>query len=374
MKINIAKEILEKYLTGVCSDEERALLEAWYEDWHKNESEHLSEAELQAAFSRLDPVISGAKPKKISSVWLAFGVAAALAAMIFGAFLFIDLYEKSADGTASLATSNDIDPGSYSATLTLSNGRKIKLDRAVDGKVAEESGIRISKTSDGRLLYQINDLVDNDKDSRNGSNTLSTANGETYQIKLPDGSLVHLNAASSLTYRLSLLEGGRRLVKLTGEGYFEVAKDLLHPFIVQAGDQEVQVLGTHFNICAYEGEAVVKTTLLEGSVRLNNETVLKPGQQAVASNRKISVHQVDLDETVAWKNGEFFFDQKNFYNTMNMIARWYDVEIVYDYQPINLHLAGQISRSRGIKEVLEILENTDEVKFKIEGRRVRVIK
>ncbi|QDW25838.1 DUF4974 domain-containing protein [Pedobacter sp. KBS0701] len=307
---------------------------------------------------------------KVLKLWLKIAaVAAVLAVVYIGVYFFNNQPEKVV--TVPTITVHDIKPGGYGATLTMANGRKVSLANVVSGEIGRESGIVITKSGDGKLVYE----VDEKTSDPNASNTLSTARGETYQVRLPDGSLVYLNAASSLTYATSLIENGKRVVTLSGEGYFEVAKDKQHPFVVKTDRQEVEVLGTHFNISSYADDAVEKTTLLEGSVKLSasgNSKVLKPGQQAKLIAGKIQIGETDTDLAVAWKNNEFVVESEHIENIMKMIERWYNVEVVYMGEKTNQRFSGKVSRFDKLSKVLEIVESTGEAHFKVKGRTVYV--
>jgi len=309
---------------------------------------------------------------KILKLWLKIvAVAAVLAVVYLGVYFFNNQPEKVA--TVPKVTLYDIKSGGYGATLTLANGRKVSLANASKGEIGRESGIIITKSGDGKLVYQVSEKG-SDPDA---TNTLSTARGETYQVRLPDGSLVYLNAASSLTYTTSLIQNGKRIVTLSGEGYFEVAKDKQHPFIVKTGRQEVEVLGTHFNISSYADDEVEKTTLLEGSVKLSasgNYKLLKPGQQAKLSAGKITISETDTDLAVAWKNNEFVIESENIETIMKMISRWYNLEVVYLGEKTTQRFSGQVSRFDKLSKVLEIVESTGEARFDLKGRTVYVSK
>jgi len=309
---------------------------------------------------------------KILKLWIKIvAVAAVLAVVYLGVYFFNNQPEKVA--TVPKVTLYDIKSGGYGATLTLANGRKVSLANASKGEIGRESGIIITKSDDGKLVYQVGEKVSDP----NAINTLSTARGETYQVRLPDGSLVYLNAASSLTYTTSLIQNGKRIVTLSGEGYFEVAKDKQHPFIVKTGRQEVEVLGTHFNISSYADDEVEKTTLLEGSVKLSasgNYKLLKPGQQAKLSAGKITISETDTDLAVAWKNNEFVIESENIETIMKMISRWYNLEVVYIGEKTTQRFSGQVSRFDKLSKVLEIVESTGEARFDLKGRTVYVSK
>ena len=314
---------------------------------------------------------------------------AAVAAVLLIAGLGLFFYgQKSNDKAQVVVAKNDILPGKEGATLTLANGRKIRLSAAVDGELAREAGVVIKKSTDGQIVYDVKGSslptrgISPQGGERGATNTLTTAKGETYQVRLPDGSLVWLNAASSLTYSAILNERGLRRVKLEGEAYFEVAKDKAHPFVVQSGGQEVEVLGTHFNIKAYPDDKLATTTLVEGRVRvsalLRSEheimKVLKPNQESVFSNNQFIVNQTNALKAIAWKQGYFSFQNEKIRNIMQQLIRWYDIEVKYEGEVTEEGLYGKISRNKPISEVLKMLEETGLVRFKIEERRVTVLK
>jgi ferric-dicitrate binding protein FerR (iron transport regulator) len=261
-------------------------------------------------------------------------------------------------------------PGSNKAILTLGNGDRISLTDAADGELARQGDTRISKTKDGQLLYEPENGAAGGMVKRN---TISTPRGGQYRIDLPDGTRVWLNAASSLAFPASFAGLDERSVELTGEAYFEVAKDAGKPFKVISNAHTVEVLGTHFNINAYNDEPDIKTTLLEGAVRVNG-SMLRPGQQSVLANGRLSIRNAETDMETAWKNGEFIFNGQDFKTVMRTISRWYDVDVVYEYDPKPFRIGGEVSRSRSITEVLKMLEVTGGVKFKLEGRTIKVIR
>ncbi|MNK28383.1 fec operon regulator FecR [compost metagenome] len=307
----------------------------------------------------------------LNKIWLRIAIAAAIAVMVFGAGLFYYNLKNKQQGNQ-FTYENDIVPGRNGATLTLANGKKIRLADAVNGKLAEEAGVRITKSEDGQLVYEVNG-----SDSEpNQINTLSTAKGETYKVLLPDGSLIYLNAASSLTYATSLVERGKRVVRLRGEGYFEISKDKEHPFVVETDQQRVEVLGTHFNINAYEDEPAIATTLLEGSVNVSEKgksQILKPGEQALNMNNRMQVRPVNAESFIDWKNGDFYLNNLDFRTAMRKIARWYDLEVIYDDSvQEDIQSTGYISRSSKLSSILRLIEKSGQVHFKIEGKKLYV--
>jgi len=323
------------------------------------------------------------KPK-IISIRKFIAVAAAIV-LVIGIGLFYYPMKGNLNQPQVTVLENDVAPGKQGATLTLASGKKIKLGDAANGKLAEEAGVLISKSANGQLVYEIKDS----DAGLNNANVLSTARGETYQVRLPDGSTVFLNAASSLRYPASFVKLVKREVKLTGEGYFEVAKDKNRPFIVESGGQKVEVLGTHFNISAYYGE-YIKTTLVEGSVRIApfvaknrkpasqqiiEDVVLEPNQQAsFMEGARISVKDVDASESISWTSNKFSFASEEIGEIMKKIERWYDVEIVYNDDVQRIKVTGSISRFANLSMLLNILQKTGPVSFKVEGRKVFVSK
>lgn len=309
-----------------------------------------------------------------NNLWrrITMAVAATLILTFIGTYIFKTNKASVTKKEDSLAQS--ITHGKIGATLTLANGKKIILSEAAEGRLAEEAGVSVVKSPDDKLIY----IVQNSAVQGNRVNTLSTANGETYQLHLPDGSLVWLNSASSLTFNTSLDEKGKRIVKLKGEAYFEVAKDKQHPFIVKTNKQEVQVLGTHFNVNSYIDEPAVITTLLEGLVKVTagkDVKILKPGQQSLNDGIRIQIANVNTQNIIDWKDGDFFLDGIDFKTAMRKIARWYDVEVVYEPSVSeDIKSGGWISRNNSLSTVLKSIESSGQVHFKVEGRKIYVTK
>lgn len=262
------------------------------------------------------------------------------------------------------------------ATLTLSDGRQIILDEAVNGELAKEEHAVISKTEDGQIIYNLSALAKENEKGKSVYNTISTPKGGNYQLILPDGTKVWLNAMSSLKFP-AVFTGNDRKVELTGEGYFEVAKNKAKPFFVTAGDATIKVLGTHFNVSAYKDENNIKTTLLEGSVKVGNKAnagVLKPGQQAeFAGASSINIKEVNTDDIMAWKNGYFIFRDEPIQSIMQKISRWYDIDVSYNGDMRGKEFGGKYLKTNSLSELLESLELTGTINFKIEGRRVTVM-
>lgn len=270
---------------------------------------------------------------------------------------------------------NDIAAGGNRAILTLSDGSQIVLDSAGAGTITQQGNTKIIKLGNGQLSYNRESSVSNGQPEVL-YNTISTPRGGQYQIELPDGSQVWLNAESSLHFPTAF-NGKERSVELAGEAYFEVAKNASMPFTVKTKAELVQVLGTHFNVMAYEEENSQKTTLLEGSVKVIRDqamTLLKPGEQAKTDkgDANIRVFKADVDHEVAWKNGLFDFDNDNIRDIMNQLARWYDVQVVYAGPAPKNHYTGSIRREVNASQVLHMLELAGGIQFSIEGKRIVV--
>ena len=267
---------------------------------------------------------------------------------------------------------NDILPGGNRAVLTLDDGSQIVLDNAHNGTLAQQGNAEIVKLDDGKLAY---DIVSNEK-SQIISNKITTPRGGQYFVSLPDGTNVWLNATSSIKFPATFT-GNKRNVEITGEVYFEVAFDANAPFIVKIGNAEVKVLGTHFNINAYEDENDVKVTLLEGKVMISSSLApsvsLSPGQQASLSKTgDLEVAKIDPNDAITWKNGYFQFNQDDIQTVMRQISRWYDVEVEYESTIPKQLFAGEMQRNLTLSQVLNILEKS-QVKFKIKDRKIIVM-
>lgn len=267
-----------------------------------------------------------------------------------------------------------IKPGSNKAILILANSQSVTLDSTKQGNVAAQSNVLVVKNQKQALQYKTNTSIAENNVPE--FNTLITPRGGQYQLQLADGTKVWLNAESRLRYPVSFT-GKERVVELTGEAYFEVAKNIDMPFKVVTGSKTVQVLGTHFNVNAYPNE-IYRTTLLEGSVKLNaingGSAKLRPGEQGFFDGRRgFNVTPADTAAAVAWKNGIFLFRNENINDIMKQVARWYDVDVSYGADVHHVKLGGSVSRYANISNLLNIIELTGSVHFKIEGRRIIVM-
>lgn len=267
---------------------------------------------------------------------------------------------------------NDVLPGSNKAILTLANGSQIVLDSAANGKLAQQGNTEVTKFANGELVYKGTGNLANEV----LYNTMSTPRGGQYRLILPDGSRVWLNAASSIRYPTTFI-GKERTVEITGEAYFEVVKNAAMPFKVTANGMEVAVLGTHFNINAYNDEPSVKTTLLEGSVKVSkgsSHTIIKPGQQTQLNSSGVIkvIQNADVAEAVAWKDGRFEFKDADLKTIMRQVMRWYDVDVEYQgNDALERYFTADISRNKTLSGLLKILKLSD-VDFKLEGKKLTV--
>ncbi|HEX8021090.1 FecR family protein [Mucilaginibacter sp.] len=384
--------LINKYLSNQATADEEKLLFDYYDTLQKNElkwdelllgDETVAKTEL---YSKILQEIKAREsaPNRIVFLRSRWFVAASVALFLVVSSL-LALYLR--HNNSSLLTKNNaqpfkhtVAPGGNKALLTLANGSKITLDDAATGQLAKQSGVTITKAANGKLIYTIEKAPSNSTGLvQQAYNTIETPRGGQYQVNLPDGSKVWLNAGSSLRFPTNFT-GNIRSVELAGEAYFEVAKNAQKPFRVVSNNQVVEVLGTHFNISSYIDDSSVKTTLLEGSVKVlstksNQSKLLKPGQQSNInySDNSIDVQTVDTEEVVAWKNGYFLFVDEDLKSIMSKLARWYNVDVEYTGNVDNLRFGGMVSRSRDLAQALKIIEQTGNVKTKIEGRRVTIM-
>jgi len=259
--------------------------------------------------------------------------------------------------------------------LTLSDGSVIPLDDTQNGKIGNQDGTIINKNN-GEVIY--NAASNSTSSATNISfNTITTPKGGKYQIILPDGSKVWLNSEASLHFPTDF-RGDKRVVELTGEGYFEIEKNPKMPFFVKLNQMEIEVLGTHFNIMAYDNEASTKTTLLEGAIKMNFHGVsknLKPGEQAEFkhNSQNVIISKVDVEEAIAWKNGYFEFSNEDIKSIMRKLARRYDIDVVFDQSKQNRYFTGEIPMDLTLPQAMNILNHAG-IKSKIDGKKIFINK
>ncbi|TBO44439.1 FecR family protein [Pedobacter kyonggii] len=328
---------------------------------------------------RIDQASLSENEKKISlkaprvTWWLkAISAAACLAAAVWLLFPQQQIPDAINQELAT-ESKNPILPGGDKAVLVLQNGRNIILDGSQDGTIAIENGVKVDKSDDGELRYT--GLGSKGVSFTNLSyNLLKTPRGGQYRLVLSDGTKVWLNAQSSIRYPAKFAPHSR-VVELKGEAYFEVSKDKNRPFRVNINHTSIEVLGTHFNVMGYSDETGVKTSLLEGSVKVSSGSqsrLIKPGEQAL-SDHFVRVSEANVNEAVEWKNGNFNFAHEKIESIMRKIARWYDISVEYQGKIADVSFVGTIPRSQSIHTVLNYLELTGVVHFKIQGRRITVM-
>jgi transmembrane sensor len=383
-------DLIVRYLRGALSATEQAQLNAWLEsdirnrellagleneDKLESDLDFLSSVDKRAAWEnvsdRINSQVSGRR------LWLVLGKWKYAAAILLLGLVSYLAFDKPYSGnrsliapTKSVTLKNDVLPGRDKALLTLADGTVVELEDIADGTVREENGIRVSKVG-GKVMYE---MIRSAEMAVNTYNTIHTPAGGQYHIVLEDGSKVWLNSESSLRFPTAFSH--ERRVELTGEGYFEIAKNVKKPFVVNAGKTHVEVLGTHFNVMAYANEGFSKTTLLEGSVKVSNGISSKrisPGQQAVVGEH-INIQTTDTEGAVAWKNGFFQFENDNLRNILRQLKRWYGVEVENEQQLPAKHFTGFISRNTPLSQVLKMLEMSGELKFKIQGKKISIQK
>jgi len=369
-------DLLNKYRSGTCTPEEQDLIEYFiiFENISPNTLSNIEIGfELDKVQRRLEKAVPDRKPfiKKL------FDYRVAASILICSG---IGVYMLLFTGRTNIPYDNDVEPGKNKAILTLADGQKISLTDAKNGEIAALPGMQVTKAKDGQLIFKVTGSSSASGTGKIAYNTIETPNGGQYMVSLPDGSKVWLNAASKLSFPTTF--DVTRKVALNGEAYFEVKKDKKHPFVVESTTQQVQVLGTHFNINSYINEPSVNTTLLEGSVRVTPAgkaekefaVLLKPNQQAVNSGSGINVVAVDPSNSVAWKSGRFTFNNEPLEVIMRRLSRWYDVKVTYQNEGVrHKTFGGSTSRYSNISDVLCMLELTGEVKFKIKGKEITVM-
>lgn len=377
--------LLDKYISGGASLEEEQQLLNFYGSFKRSDEssadQDISSLDDKIYHRILDGIGTESQVRSNPGrIFRNLSIAATLVVAVAVSLYFYTKEEKAEpEYFTEISPKNDIAPGDNKAILTLADGSRISLDDAAKGFVASQGNTSITKTEDGQIVYLKNQDGISGTNGSSAANTIQTPKGGRFKISLPDGSKVWLNSASTLTYPTTFSTSERK-VKLTGEAYFEIARNKNLPFRVESNNQVVEVLGTHFNINSYEDEDYIKTTLLEGSVRviLNsakpNVQLLKPGQQSLTSSSQsdIKVQHTDTEKAIAWKNGYFKFKNTPIKEIMKEIERWYDVELVYDGKLAPDEFTGYISTDVKISGVLKMLEESGGIKFTVKGRKLKV--
>jgi len=390
---NVFVVLVRKYLENKASKKEITFIEQYYDHFGKEEdiTNSLSPTEMTKLENEIkgniDFRIQEKEQKKglirsITTIHYWAAAAVILVMVSAGIYMFynhsVTQYPMALNNQSG-RYKNDVAPGGDKAILILGDGSRVILDNTKNGTIGNQGNSKVLKIDAGKLAYNMQ------AGSKNipkviPFNTVSTPRGGQFQIELPDGSTVWLNATSSLRFPTAFINGKERKVELTGEAYFEVTKNETMPFKVIVNKMEVQVLGTHFNVMAYSNEHDIKTTLLEGSLKINSAVnnksiIIKPGQQASLdnSNSEINVSQnIDVDLEVAWKNGFTAFKSADITTIMRQIERWYDVDVNYEGTIPVRTFTGKISRNANLSELLRLLE-VSKIHFTIDGRKITVL-
>jgi transmembrane sensor len=455
MEKQTPQQLIDKYLSGKATPDEVATLESWYLQRGAKMKDVLPDPDYALVENELWPVIAEQTlpRRKEIRLWQRIAVAAAaVAAIVFGVWFFnVHMNGRHPElGSGSPNYANDVAPGKNTATLTLANGQTISLSDAKTGvivgadKLSYNDGTVVDPSLRGGTTRQppFGDEVAASRSAPRNDGlgarndkvqmlTAATPRGGQYQITLPDGTRVWLNADSKISFPAQFIGKERKVLLLNGEVYFEVTKNKRMPFIVESKGQQIEVLGTHFNISAYSDEISTKTTLLEGSVRVsslrgpnpslrggttrqshdevataraelgsvsrraprnddrNNDEwaegrggkmeILKPGEQAIVTgNNRIDVKQVDVNDAIAWKAGKFVFDTESIESIMRKVARWYNVAVIYPENEMGAKIkqqtfSGSVNRFDQVSTLLRKIEMTNTIHFKIEGRRISIM-
>jgi transmembrane sensor len=400
-------DLLMKHLQGNLSHPEQEQLNHWVQQSDRNrrlfasvnDEEQLRQLVLLYGYSettdneaiilsKIRQGMSAGQPlapvRKMHGLWRWTSVAAIILVVAGVGYYIINNKSKNNTTTAANTTAPaDIQPGRDGAVLTLADGRQVVLDSLGNGVVATQDGAQVT-LKDGALAY-----------AKDGSttavyNTLTTPKGRQFQLILPDGSKVWLNAASSLRYP-TVFVGNERRVEVSGEVFFEVARNTKMPFKVtippppgaaRGGIADIEVLGTQFNVNAYSNETAIRTTLVEGSLKVVNResaignkpfVVLTPGKQAaLTADARLTVADADVDKVVAWKRGIFNFEDASLEEVMRQIERWYDIQVVYEKNVPDIKFGGKMSNDVSLQGLLRSLQESD-VHFRLEGRKLIVL-
>jgi ferric-dicitrate binding protein FerR (iron transport regulator) len=373
--------LIERFFDGSLSPDEKKRLDDWYHSLSSSQVEVFSD-ESEEHFgvrmkSRLDRLLKKNRTPASPARLIIMRAAAAVVLISCSILIYKFLFPERAQETYAVTNNKpatDILPGRNKAMLTLGNGSTITLDSTSGGSLGNDGGINIVKIGDGQVEYQRGSAQTN---STVVYNTITTPRGGQYNITHADGTRVWLNASSSVRFPVTFNENTRE-VEMTGEAYFEVAHNPSKPFRVKVKDTYINVLGTHFNIMAYDNEPGINTTLLQGSLRVehdNSSRLLSPGQAAMvgALGSIRLIKDADVEEAIAWKSGFFQFNGADIKSIMHQVERWYDADVFYEGE-VKLHFTGQVSRNVKVSELLRKLELTNEVHFRIEGKKITVLR
>ncbi|QQT24799.1 FecR family protein [Sphingobacterium spiritivorum] len=373
-------QLYEKYTNGSCNKEELQQLETYKDNfqfvdipWDNTIMGDADEVKNRIYKKLLSEMNENSETGYSNYFWIKWGIAAASILIILGG---VWMMQKSSEPVrpASTLTKNSINPGGDKAMLILEDGTQVDLENTASGEISRNGKYVAAKVGNGQLEYKDEDVKTT---SAIRYHTLRTPKGGQFQLRLPDGTMAWLNAASSIRYPTAFV-GSERKVEISGEVYFEVKKQNGKHFIVQVDDQKITVLGTRFNVFAYSDESFVQTSLIEGKVQIEikeKQLMLKPGLSSVYNKHtdNIGIKKFDPDEVLAWQQGYFNFNAEHIESVMRKISRWYDVEVVYEGDMKGKIFSGTLSRFSNVQDILDIMILTGEVKFRIKDRKIYVI-
>ncbi|MFI5136919.1 MAG: FecR domain-containing protein [Sphingobacteriales bacterium] len=382
MSKNKIADLLARYQSGQCTPEEKALVDEWFAAHGAEQTsiEQMNAEEQDAWASALFSEINSTNKendRKIIPIsvnrrlWPRIAAAASILLFISAGSYFL-LHKKQPNQQIAQTKPFDIKPGSKKAILQLANGQQIALNEAPTGKLAQQGNATVTKTADGQVSYIAQNSTAPTADIYN---TITTRRGGYYPLKMADGTIAILDAASSIRYPVTF-NGKERRVEITGQVYFIVAHNADKPFKVMVKDQVIQDIGTEFNINAYGDEPYIRTTLVEGGVKVTKQqqsVLLVPGQQAVADMEKntLRIQTANVSDVIAWKNGQTSFNNEDIQEIMRKVSRWYDVDVQYEGQIPTRGFDGSISRNANLSDLLKILEFNN-IHFKVDGKTITV--
>jgi transmembrane sensor len=358
-------KLLERYREGSLTPEEKRLLDAWYNVYGTESTHELAPDELANVEADLQRRLPLVPPAHVKPLWQRIAAAASVIVFLSAGAYFL-LHEKPTPQEA--LAKQDIAPFTQQAILKTGHGKTIRLNDH-KGIVAQYANTEIKKTGGDQITYTNNANSDN----KIIFDTLQIpAGGKPYHLKLADGSTIIVNVASSIRFPENFRVNNNEVNLMSGEAYFSIVHNSKAPLLIKAKGQLIEDIGTEFNVNTYVDEPDSKTTLIDGAIRVNSRSLL-PGQQAIVTSNKLTVATADIIRVTAWKEGYFRFNNEEITTIMRELARWYNIEVAYE-QPVTWeHFTMKISRAKNISLVLQILEQTQHVHFKINGRRVTVL-
>ena len=378
-----AEELIEKYNSGTATPKEKAIVESWYLKYKTPPSDLKPADLLEEHRLGLEKLQYSLREHKLKRLWLPISIAASLLLVIGLGWVFMNSENKLQEEQM---VSNLL-PETNAVILTLANGKKLTISEDNIGEIVTNDHFSISQTADGQLVYRVNNETNEKVSAEYAYNTIETPKGHQYKLILPDGSHVFLSSASQLRYPVRFSEKERR-VELIGQAHFEIvpaystsktsnpSRSNGIPFIVKAGNQEVEVLGTQFSVNAYEDDEVIETALIEGAVKVSivgtdAEVLLKPGQKAINGvyTAKLKVEEFDVTDITAWKEGYFIFNNENIKDIMRKLSRWYGFEVEYVGNMTDIAFQGNYLRTRDVSHLLKTMEMANSLQFEIVDKK-----